>query len=429
MTGEARASTRPRRAARAHHPWIGLAVVCTGALVGPLDTAVNVAFPAITDAFGLALRDIQWIVIAFVIAQSGFTILFGRLGDVYGHRRIFGIGMLACVLAHLAAGFAPDYPWLVAMRVFQGVAVGIAVACGPALATLLFEPQHKRRVLGIYVTTFSLGLAIGPLAGGALIQWLGWPGVFWFRAPLALLVLALLPLLADVRATRDSAGDGDPHDAPPVRTGLDGALPANPDRGGTRHPPAIVPLEPLRSPRFVALQLDSVIVNFACFAILLLVPYALARWPGQSIVASGALLALFPGGSLAGGLLAGHAAHRLSSTLLIRGGLLVAALGLLLTAASLPTGSLVALGAALFATGLGLGLFQVGYMDATTSMLPPKDRGIAGALVTVTRLLGIVLGVTGIGALHEALGGFGQAIATMGAGLLAYGVLAVFTRR
>jgi len=433
------AGAEPRQAGRARHPWLGLFVVCTGALVGPLDTAVNVAFPAVTDAFGLALRDIQWIVIAFVVAQSGFTIVFGRLGDVYGHRRIFAIGMFACVLAHFAAGFAPDYRSLVALRVFQGVAVGIAVACGPALATLLFAPQDKRRVLGIYVTTFSLGLAIGPLLGGVLVQWLGWPGVFWFRAPLALLVLALLPLLADVRAPRDGDGDGGAHVAPPVRSGLNGALPvraglnaappATPDPGSTRPMPPLVPLEPLRSPRFVALPLDSVIVNLACFAILLLVPYALARWPDQSIAASGALLALFPGGSLAGGLLAGQAVRRLSSAQLVRGGMLIAALGLLLTAALLPSGSAVALGAALFATGLGLGLFQVGYMDTTTSMLPPQDRGLAGALVTVTRLLGIVLGVTGIGALHEALGSFEQAIAAMGAGLLAFGVLAVFTRR
>jgi MFS family permease len=413
-------------------PVVGLILVCAGALVGPLDTAVNVAFPAITSAFGLALRDIQWIVITFVIAQSGVTLVFGRLGDLYGHRRIFAVGMAACALAHLAAGFAPDYRWLVALRVLQGVAVGLAVACGPALATLLFPPQDKRRVLAIYVTTFSFGLALGPLLGGALIQWLGWPGVFWFRAPLALLVFVLLPLLADARAASSPDQRADP------ATLSDGYAPredgARPE--GTAGPAApagqlarMIRVAPVRSPWFAELQLASIVVNFACFSILLLVPYALTDWPDQSMAASGVLLALFPGGSLFGGLLAGRAAQRLSSVTMVRAGLLLAALGLLITALVLPAGSAAALGLGLTVTGLGLGLFQVGYMDETTSMLRPEDRGVAGGLVTVTRLLGIVLGVTLISALYESLGSFETTIATMGAGLSAFGVFALFRRR
>jgi len=424
MTGAQDANAPPTDALRSHgsppckrSPVVGLVLVCAGALVGPLDTAVNVAFPAITGAFGLPLRAIQWIVISFVVAQSVFTLVFGRLGDLFGHRRIFAIGMAACALAHFAMGFAPSYGWLVAMRAVQGVAVGVAVACAPALATLLFPPQDKRRVLAVYVATFSFGLALGPLAGGALVDWLGWPGVFWFRAPLALLVLLLLPLLADVQAPRAQAAEAEaarPADLP-VNT-------ATPDRGRG----AIA--AGLRSRAFVATQLGSVVINFTCFSILLLVPYAVARWPGQSVAASGALLALLPGGSLLGGLLAGRAARVPSSTAMIRAGLGTAALGLLLTAWLLPLQAAAALGAALLTTGLGMGVFQVGYMDATTSLLPPQDRGLAGALVTVTRLLGIVLGVTGIGALHEAMGSFAQPIAAMGATLLLAAALAWLVR-
>lgn len=400
--------------------YAGLAIVCAGSLLAPLDTAVNVAFPAITAAFALALRDIQWMVVAYVVAQSILTIAFGRLGDVYGHRRIFGIGLAACALAHLAAGFAPDYGWLVALRVAQGVAVGLAVACAPALATLLFEPEDKRRVLAIYVTAFSLGLAIGPLAGGALIQWLGWPAVFWFRAPLALLVLLLLPLVPDARA---------PY-----------ALPIAQAAGATRAPPAAHDAAApagvwsalaahLRAPRFAAVQLTSVAINLATFAILLLVPYALASWPGRSVAAAGALLALFPAGSLVGGMAAGRFATRASASAMIRAGLLFAALGLLLTALLLPMRSPAALAVALAFAGAGVGLFQVGYMDATTTMLPPHERGVAGGLVAATRLVGIVLGVTGIGALHEALASYEATIATMGAALLAFtAVAAVATR-
>jgi MFS family permease len=405
------AAPAPESPAPLRNPVFGLFLVCAGALVGPLDTAVNVAFPAMTAAFGLALRDIQWVVIAFVVAQSFVTLVSGRLGDLYGHRRIFAIGMAACVLAHTAAGFAPDYAWLVAMRVLQGVAVGLAVACGPALATLLFPAGDKRRVLAIYVTTFSLGLALGPLLGGALIQWLGWPGVFWFRVPLALAVLLLLPLLSDVRA---SPGE--------IVAVADVDAPA---RSRIPLPRAAA----FRSPAFLHVQFNSIVINFACFAIMLLVPYALSRWPGESTAAAGVLLAFFPGGSLLGGLLAGRVHRRMSSPAMMRAGLLLAAAGLVLTALWLPAHSAPALGAALLVAGLGLGLFQVGYMDATTSLLPPEDRGVAGGLVTVTRLLGIVLGVTGISALHEALASIETTIATMGAGLMLFAAVTAVIRR
>ena len=394
-----------RRVPRAQHPALGLAIVCAGALLGPLDTSVNVAFPAITAAFGLALAEIQWVVVPFVLAQSVLTIAFGRLGDLYGHRRVFAVGMAACALTHLAAGFAPDFGWLVALRVLQGIAVGLAVSCAPALATLLFPPQEKRRILGVYVTLFSLGLAMGPLAGGALVGWLGWPGVFWFRVPIALGVLLLLPLLADVRASDVAASDA-------VR--LEAAIPR---------------ISPLRTPRFAGVQLASTVVNLACFSILLLIPYALAARPGNSIEAAGALLSLFPGGSLLGGVAGGRLTHRASATGLMLAGLATAGTGLLLTAASVTTYGPLPLGAALALTGFGLGLFQVGYMDATTSMLPASERGVAGSLVTVTRSLGIVLGATGISALHTALGSLPWTIATMGAALLAFTGAALLGRR
>ena len=183
-----------------HRALLGFFVVCLGALVAPLDTAVNTAFPVISAAFSLPLRDIQWVVIPFVLAQSSFALVFGHLGDRLGHRRVFALGLAASVVAHAAVALAPDFPTLVGMRVLQGAAVGIAVSCAPALATLLFAPAEKARVLVWYSAAFSLAMAVGPWLGGLLIQAFGWPGVFWFRAPLALVALLLLPLLPRVLA-------------------------------------------------------------------------------------------------------------------------------------------------------------------------------------------------------------------------------------
>ena len=132
-------------------------------MLGPLDSAVNIAFPAITTAFGLRVSDIQWVVICYVLAQSCFSIVFGKLGDLYGHRRVFMVGAGLATIIHALAGFAPNYPALVAMRGLRGIAIGIAMSCGPALATFLYPPARKRAALSFYTMLFGVGLAIGPL--------------------------------------------------------------------------------------------------------------------------------------------------------------------------------------------------------------------------------------------------------------------------
>lgn len=429
----------------------GLAIVCVGALVAPLDTTVNTAFPVITQAFALPQRDIQWIVIAFVLAQSSLALVFGHLGDRLGHRRIFALGLGASVVAHAAAALAPDFPTLVAMRVLQGVAVGITVSCAPALATLLFPPGEKGRVLAVYAAATSLGMALGPWLGGLLLQAFGWPGVFWFRVPLALVALLSLPLLPAIAlpdrsvararfdwggalglaavlacvmlALVELTGPGDARAWAPalLAVGLAGAVLFVRHESRVAHP--VLRMAPFRSGRFSGIQGASVVVNLACFANLLLLPYVLTRDAGVTIATAGLLLSSYPGGAMLGNLLAGRLAARIPAARLMALGLGAAAAGLLLTAAvltALPVPAWLALG--MLASGLGQGLFQVGYMDATTSMLPIEERGVAGSLVSVTRLLGILLGATGISWLQGLTGHDGASFAVLGGGLALFAV-------
>lgn len=430
---------------------LGLWVVCLGAMVGPFDTTVNTAFPVITRAFALAPHEIQWVVIAFVLAQSCFTLVFGRLGDLFGHRRMFGFGLLACAFAHLGVGCAADFPSLVAWRAVQGLAVGMVMSCGAALATLPFPAADKRGVVAIYVTSTNAALALGPWLGGVLIDAFDWPGVFWFRTPLALVALALLWLLparvAGAPGTADSGARFDWAGA----IGLSGVLScfilglaelARPEGQGVRsavllaiglawgvgwvrhqaraeHP--VLRMAPFRNPRFSGIQLASIAVNLACFANLLLLPYVLTRDAGLPIARAGLMLSLYPLGSVLGGMLAGRfGAHR-GAAHLMAVGLLVAAAGLCASAALLAAGTLLALGAGMLLSGLGQGVFQVGYTDATTTMLPARERGVAGSLVSVTRLLGIVFGATGISWLNAAVGAPAWSFALLGAGLMAVG--------
>ena len=432
--------------------WLGLAIICLGVLVGPLDTTVNTAFPVITEAFALGPRDIQWVVIPFVLAQSALALVFGHLGDRFGHRRIFALGLTACALAHAAVALAPDYPWLVGMRAVQGGAVGIALACAPALATLLFPAQRKTAILAVYAAITSLGMALGPWIGGLLLELGGWPAVYWFRVPLALLALALLPLIprAPPGGRAASAFDwGGALGLPAVLTcwvlalaeltrpggaaigmgllaaGFAGGVLFVRHEGRATHP--VLRMTPFRSLRFSGLQAASVAVACACFANLLLLPYVLTREAGLSLAVTGLLLSAYPGGSVAGSLLFARLARRVPAARAMAFGLALAASGLLLSALLLST--LPAswwLVAGMLLSGLGQGVFNVGYMDATTTMLPVEERGVAGSLINVTRLLGVVAGATGIGWLQGLTGHHGASFAVLGGGLVLFA--GVFSR-
>ena len=409
----------------------GLIVVCIGSLIGPLDSSVNVAFPAITGAFAIAITDIQWIVISYIIAQSSLTIAFGKIGDLFGHRRVFRWGMLACAAAHLACGFAPTYEALVGWRAVQGVAVGLAMACGPALATLLFPPEQKRRMLSVYLVCTGVGGALGPIAGGWMVELIGWPGVFWMRVPIAVIALVLsigLPEPEVARATRprfDIVGAAlltisltclilfmGMARRPDVSLWLSFALLAGAIATGIaliRHErrvdQPILDMRYFNDRFFSAMQLASITIYLCCFSILLLLPYLLAAQPGYTALSTGLTLAVFPLGSILASLASGSILQRIASPKLMRYGLVLAAIGLLLLAYACYAPTLTAIGFTMFVSGGGLGIFQIGYADATTSALPVADRGVAGSLVSVTRLIGFVVGAAGITWIFEVLRG------------------------
>lgn len=437
-------------------PWrvrFALAVVCLGSLLGPLDSAVNVAFPPISAAFTIALPDIRWIIVGFLIAQSSLTMVFGKLGDLYGHRRIFQIGLAACALAHLACGFAPSYASLIGLRVVQGIAVGVAMSCAPALATLLFAPEDKRRVLAIYLMAFSIGIASGPIIGGALIALFGWPAVFWFRTPLALLALALSFTIPAMPVVRADVPRIDVIGAALLVLALGAAIlvvsigahdlmntialavvcvasSIGLVRHEARHPDPILPVRALRQFAFARLQGAAVLTQLCCFSIMLLAPYWIAARPDYTPWRLGLLLALFPLGSVVANACAGAMARRIATANLVRAGMAMCAFGLAGIGSAILAGPvdgqavLHVVAGALFVTGVGLGVFQLGYADATTSWLPLSQRGVAGGLINVTRLVGFVFGAALISALHAWLQGrtdvttaFGWSFTLLGVGL------------
>ncbi|MDN3564528.1 MFS transporter [Paeniroseomonas aquatica] len=383
-----------------------------GTMVVPLDSALNIAFPAITAHFGLALPEIQWIVICYVLTYGSLMLGIGRLGDIFGHLRVFRAGLAWSAVAYLACAWAPDYGWLLACRVLQGIGAALVISCGPALVTGWFPEPLRPRVLGLYTLMFAAGSVLGPSLGGLLVAWFGWEAVFWFRSPIALLALLLL---RGGEAARP-AGPREPFDlAGAVLLALaigslllainrlgGGGLAALPLaalflaallgflRQSRRSPRPLIALGYFRLPGFAALNIANALVNLAGFAVLLFVPYYLTRIAGLPVALAGLVLAASPAGAMLvsapGGWLLGRVPARRMAGIGI--GLVAAGLGLMaLWGAATPLALLVL---ALLLHGAGLGLLQVSYTDSVTATLPRQDRGVAGSLAMMTRTLGVV---------------------------------------
>ena len=426
--------------------WAGAAAVLVGTLGVPLDSAVNVDFPFITGHFHLAIADIRWIVISYTLTSASLLLVLGRISDLIGHRRVFLAGTLLSAAAFALCGMAPSYAWLLAARVAQGVGAGLVMACGAALITAVFPDAARARALGLYTFGFGLGGALGPVAGAVLIAHFGWGAVFWARVPFALAgALAGLTLPPDRRAGPrpgfnrpgfDWAGfDWAGFDwagamllvaaivallaafnqlTAPVRAlgalGLAGALGAGFVAAERRAEAPLIDLALFHRPGFARVNLAAIGVNLASFAVLLLVPFALARMAGLPAALDGLMLAAAPAGVAVAGPLAGRLAGRVGAAALLRGGAGLCALGLA-GIALVPggaVGAMVGLSAAMVASGLGAGVFQVAYFEVLTGTIPRHDRGVAGSLGMLTRSLGIVAGASLLIALfaplHAALG-------------------------
>src|SRR5262245_54922533 len=112
--------------------WLTLGIVGLGVSIGPLDTAVNIAFPAITTAFQIALPTIQWVIICYVLTYASLLLGCGRLGDIIGHRRVFLLGLGWSVISLFLCGLAPTFGWFLVFRGLQGIGTALVFSCAPA---------------------------------------------------------------------------------------------------------------------------------------------------------------------------------------------------------------------------------------------------------------------------------------------------------
>jgi EmrB/QacA subfamily drug resistance transporter len=171
--------------------WLALAVVCTGSLMNVLDTTiVGVALPAIRHDLGFSQASLAWVVNAYLLTYGGFLLLGGRLGDLFGHRRLFAAGITVFTLASVACGLASGQAFLLAARAVQGLGGAVASAVALSLVVSLFpEPGERAKAMGVFGMVSAGGGSIGVLGGGVLTGLLSWHWIFLVNAPIGVVVL------------------------------------------------------------------------------------------------------------------------------------------------------------------------------------------------------------------------------------------------
>src|SRR5881397_707105 len=187
--------------------WLALYVLCLGSLMIVLDvTIVNVALPSIRGDLGFSETSLAWVVNAYLLTYGGFLLLGGRLGDLFGHRRLFLAGITLFTLASLACGVATTQWFLVVARAVQGLGGAVASAVSLSLMMTLFtEPAERAKAMGIFGFVASGGGSIGVLLGGILTDVLNWHWIFLVNLPIGVavcaLALRLLPICRDPAAS------------------------------------------------------------------------------------------------------------------------------------------------------------------------------------------------------------------------------------
>jgi EmrB/QacA subfamily drug resistance transporter len=191
------------------NPWLVLVVLTSGFFMIMLDTTiVNVAIPAMSAGLKTTLDQILWVLNSYILVYAVLLITAGRLGDLYGQRSLFAIGLAIFTIASALCGFAQDANQLIAARILQGVGGALLTPQTLAILTTLFPPERRGAAFGIWAGVAGLATLAGPTLGGAIVTYIDWRWIFFVNVPIGIAALVLtFVIIPDVRPGRRHGWD------------------------------------------------------------------------------------------------------------------------------------------------------------------------------------------------------------------------------
>ena len=406
-----------------------LASLSLSILLSSLGTSIaNVALPTLADAFDASFQQVQWIVLAYLLAITTLIVGVGRLGDLIGRRRLLLAGLLLFAVASVLCGIAPTLWLLIAARVAQGLGAAVMMALAMALVGETVPKARTGRAMGLFGTMSAIGTALGPTLGGVLISGLGWRAIFLVSVPVAIVTLALayrsVPA-GPVRPKTERAGFDSVGTLLLASTLAAYALAMTVGFGPlnlvlllaatlgivlfvlveAKAASPLVHLEMFRDPVLSASLAASVLVLTVAMATLVVGPFYLSRALGLDPAAVGLVMSAGPIFSALSGVPSGRLVDRLGAPAMSVAGLVAMATGSVALALLPAMFGIAGYVAALAILTPGYQLFQAANNATVMMDVQPDQRGVVSGLLNLSRNLGGITGASVMGAVFALASG------------------------
>ena len=404
--------------------WLILSAVMLGAFMGPIDASiVNTVLPSITGYFKTDISIAQWVPTTYLLTISCLILLYGRLGDMLGYKKIFLAGLASFVVASILCGTSQTIWMLIVFRGIQGLAAGLLMAVGMAIITAAFPPFERGRAMGIYAVSISAGLGLGPTLGGIITQYSSWHYVFFINVPIGIAAL----IWGSRIIPRSTAKPGQKLDVAGALTALvffsSLLLFANQGESwGWASPRSLalvgitvvsgavfywierisaqpmLNLDLFKNRRFSLASASTLLAFVALYSIVFLTPFYLAFVLHYDILKVGLALMASPLATMFAAPLSGAMSDRLGTRGFRVLGMCIAAIGLFLMSRLTASDGVWDVVWRLSVVGLGMGTFQSPNNSEIMGSVPPWHLGIASGIIAAMRNVGMVLGIAIAGA-------------------------------
>jgi EmrB/QacA subfamily drug resistance transporter len=407
--------------------WWTLIAVCTATFMLLLDvTVVNVALPAIQRSLHSSFSDLQWVVDAYALTLAAFLLTAGVVGDMYGRRVVFAVGLAVFSVSSLLCGLSRTSLELNLARGVQGVGGAVMFATALALIASAFQGKDRGTAFGIYGAVLGGAVAVGPLIGGAITSGLGWRWIFFVNVPIG--VVAIAVTLTRVQESKDPnerrvdwigfvsfsaalfmlvfalvRGNDEGWGSAPIVTLLVGTavLLGVFVVAEWRQSESMLDLTLFRRPAVVGVSVVAFVLSASIFALFLYLTLFLQDDLGYGPLAAGLRFLPITMLTFVVAPIAGKLTVRLHARYLLGTGLLLVAVGCFLMSAIHATSGWTVLLPGFIVAGTGIGMVNPVLASAAISVVPPQRSGMASGINSTFRQVGIATGIAGLGAVFQ----------------------------
>lgn len=407
---------------RFRNKWFVLAAVMLGSVMGPIDASiVNVVLPTIAEFFKADMPTVQWVPMIYLLTISSLLLLYGRLGDIFGYKKVYLSGLGSFVIGSILCGLSSTVSMLILFRAIQGLAAGMMMSVPYAIITAAFPPAERGKALGINAISIAAGLAIGPSLGGFIASLMGWRFVFYINVP-----IGVAGLIWANRIIPEEKGE-------PGKLDIGGAIAAfislfsflllvnrfqNLGLGFVsfsllslaiifsfiflwvekKTPQPMLNLSLLSNRTFFFANLSAMLNFMSQYVMVFLTPFYLQRVLHYSASSLGLVMTSFPLIVLCVAPFSGILSDRVGTRSLACIGAVLCALALFLMSQLGNSASSIDVAWRLALFGFGTGIFQPSNNSAVMGSAPRPHLGVASGILATMRNVGMVLGVAAGGA-------------------------------